>query len=136
VSESVDARSDRLAQSLIGVVLLGGFVFRMPWVMPLLAVLLAIGAAGGPAVNPFHWAFDRFAKPRLEPATATVEAASIRASDIGGAVALGVASLLWISGLGFLGWLLALVVAVAAIIAATTRIHLADRILRRPPDRP
>lgn len=135
MQEPVDARSDRVAQSLVGVVLLGGFVFRAPWVMPLLAIVLAIGAAGGPAASPIHWAFARFVAPRLEPTTATVDGASVRASDIAGAVTLGVASLLWIAGVGSLGWLLAVVVAIAAIIAATTRIHLADLLLRRPPDK-
>jgi len=136
VHDPVDARSDRVAQSLVGIVLLGGFVFRAPWVMPLLAIVLAIGAAGGPAVSPIHWAFARFVAPRLEPTTATVDGASVRASDIAGAVTLGVASLLWIAGVGSLGWLLAVLVAIAAIIAATTRIHLADLLLRRPPEKP
>jgi hypothetical protein len=136
VHEPVDARSDRVAQSLVGIVLLGGFVFRVPWVMPILAIVLAIGAAGGPAASPLHWAFARFLAPRLEPATATVDGESVRASDIAGAVTLGVASLFWIAGLGSLGWLLAIVVAIAAILAATTRIHLADLLLRRPPNQP
>ena len=96
----------------------------------------AIGAAGGPTVSPIHWAFARLVGPRLEPPTATVDGESVRASDIAGAVTLGVASLLWIIGLGTLGWLLAIVVALVAIIAATTRIHLADLVLRRPPDEP
>ena len=134
VHDPVDARSDRVAQSLVGIVLLGGFVFRAPWVMPLLAIILAIGAAGGPAISPLHWVYARFVAPRLEPMTATVDGASIRASDIAGAVTLGVGSLLWIIGLGTLAWLLAVIVAIAAIIAATTRIHLADLILRRPPE--
>jgi hypothetical protein len=136
VHEPVDARRDRLAQSLVGIVLLGGFVFRVPLVMPIVAIVLAIGAAGGPAANPLHWAFDRFVAPRLEPVTATVDGASIRASDIAGSATLGVASLLWLVGLGSAGWLLAIVVAIAAIIAATTRIHLADLLLRRPPEQP
>jgi hypothetical protein len=131
VPEPVDARSDRLAQSLVGVVLLAAFVFRIPWALPVMAGLLGIGAVLGPNGNPIHWAFARYAAPRLEPATATVDPQAIRASDIAGASLLALGFLLWLAGIGTLGWLLALVVAVAAIIAATTRIHLAERILRR-----
>jgi hypothetical protein len=131
VPEPVDARSDRLAQSLVGVVLLAAFVFRIPWALPVMAALLGIGAVLGPGRNPIHWAFARYAAPRLEPPTATIEAQTIQASDIAGASLLALGLLLWIAGIGTLGWLLALLVAVAAIIAATTRIHLAERILRR-----
>lgn len=131
VPEPVDARSDRLAQSLVGVFLLAGFVFRIPWVLPVMAAVLGIGAVLGPGRNPIHWAFGRYAAPRLEPMIVTVDAEAIRASDIAGASLLALGSLLWLAGIGTLGWLLALLVAVAAIVAATTRIHLAERILRR-----
>jgi hypothetical protein len=45
-------------------------------------------------------------------------------------VILAVASVAFLLGIGLVGWLLALGEAVIAIVAATTRIHLGDRVRR------
>ena len=80
-SDPVDARADRVVQGAIAVVTLGAFVFRAIWVIPVLAVLVGLGAAAGPAGNVLHRLFAEVAGPRLSPALATVPAATVRAQD-------------------------------------------------------
>jgi hypothetical protein len=60
-----------------------------------------------------------------------VPAATVRAQDALAAAVLLVAALAFPIGIGLVGWILVLAVAVVAIIAATTRVHVADRLLRR-----
>jgi len=134
--EGVDSRIDRAAQGVIGVALLAAFVFRGPWLVPALSLLLAVAAAGGPRRNGLLWAFRRWVAPRL-PAPevpgpeGTVADVTVRAQDALGAAILFVASIAFLLGIAFAGWLLALGEAVVAIIAATTGTHLADRVRRR-----
>ena len=134
--EGVDARTDRVAQGVIGVALLGAFVFRIPWLVPALALLLAIAAIGGSRANAFHQVFERWLAPRLpsrDSATAeeAVPESTVRAQDALATVILLLASLAFLLGIDFVGWLFALAEAVIAIIAATTRVHVAERIRRR-----
>jgi hypothetical protein len=133
----VSARTDRVAQGVVGVALLAAFVFRVPWIVPGLALVLAAGALAGPRVNAFHGVYERWIGPRLPGRTAVagsddapIAAATVRAQDALGAVILGAASLAFLVGIGLVGWLLALGEAVIAIVAATTRIHLGDRVRR------
>ena len=131
--EEIDPRADRAAQSTIGVVLLAAFVFRVPWLLPVVAALVALGALGGVGTNPLHYAFRRWIGPRLPAPTPApaITPETVRRQDALAAVLLGVASLLYVLGLTSVGWALAIVEAVIAILAATTRVHVADRI-RRP----
>ena len=133
--DGVDARTDRIAQAAVGVALLAAYVFRVPWLVPVLALLLAVGALAGPKANVLHRACARWITPRLPlPSDAaperTVTSPTVRAQDALAAAILAVASLAFVSGVGFLGWALALGEAVVAIIAATTRIHAGDRLRR------
>lgn len=133
--DGVDARTDRVAQGAVGVALIAAFVFRGPWLVPALALLLAVGAVAGPRANGLHRAYERWIAPRLPPSgpaasEATVAPSTVRAQDALAAAILGVASLAFVFGIGLFGWLLALGEAVVAIIAATTRIHLGDRFRR------
>jgi len=135
--EDVDARTDRFAQGAVGVALLAAFVFRIPWLVPGLSLLLAVGAVAGPHANVIHRAFERWITPRLRgsriPAPElTVAAPTVRAQDALGAVILAVASLAFPLGIALVGWALALAEAVIAIIAATTLIHVGDRLRRAP----
>ncbi len=133
--DGVDARTDRVAQGAIGVALLAAFVFRVPWLVPALALLLAVGALGGSRANALHRAFERWIAPRL-PAPkglapeAPVAEPTVRAQDALAAVLLAVAGFAFLLGIAFVGWALAIAEAVIAIIAATTRIHVAERLLR------
>ncbi|MDP9335327.1 MAG: DUF4395 domain-containing protein [Actinomycetota bacterium] len=133
--EGVDARTDRFAQGAVGVALLAAFVFRVPWLVPGLSLLLAVGALAGPRANGLLRAFERWVIPRLpaprstEPEV-TVSAPTVRAQDALAAVILAVASLAFLLGIAIVLWALALAEAVIAIIAATTRIHVGDRLRR------
>ncbi len=63
--EAVEARTDRVAQGAVGIALLAGFVFRLPWLVPAIGLVLAVGALGGPRANGLHYAFERGIAPRL-----------------------------------------------------------------------
>jgi hypothetical protein len=133
--EGVDARTDRFAQGAVGVALLAAFVFRVPWLVPGLSLLLAVGAVAGPQASGLLRAFERWVIPRL-PAPRSAEpevpvsAPTVRAQDALAAVILAVASLAFLLDIAIVGWALALAEAVIAIIAATTRIHVGDRLRR------
>jgi hypothetical protein len=133
--EGVDARTDRVAQGTVGVALLAAFVFRIPWLVPGLSLLLAFGALAGPRANGLHRALERWVTPRLPAPSATAEeetvaVPTVRAQDALAAAILAAASFAFLLGIGLVGWVLALAEAVIAIIAATTRIHLGDRLRR------
>lgn len=113
--------------------LMAAFVFRVPWLVPALSLLLAVGALAGPRANALHRASERWITPRLPPPTVvgpegTVAVATVRAQDALAAAILAVASLAFLFGVAIVGWALALAEAVVAIIAATTRIHAGDRL--------
>jgi disulfide bond formation protein DsbB len=133
--EGVDARTDRVAQGAVGVALLAAFVYRIPWLVPVLSLLLAVGALAGPQANGLHVAFERWVSPRLPAPRSTspeakVPEPTVRAQDALAAVILAVASLAFLFGIAIVGWALALAEAVIAIIAATTRIHIGERLRR------
>jgi hypothetical protein len=135
--DSVAARTDRVAQGAVGIALLAAFVFRVPWLVPGLALVLTVGALAGPRTNAFHAVYERWIAPRLPgrtPVAGTddvpIATATVRAQDALAAVILAVASVAFLLGIGLVGWLLALGEAVIAIVAATTRIHLGDRVRR------
>jgi len=134
-NQPVDARSDRVVQGAVAVITLGAFVFHQEWVIPILLVLIGAGALLGPAGNPFHRAFAGLVAPRLPPATATELATTIRAQDVLASALLGVAMLLILIGLGGVAWIVTLVEAGVAAVAATTSVHLGvtalDRFRRR-----
>jgi hypothetical protein len=138
--EGVDARTDRVAQGTVGVALLAAFVFRVPWLVPSLALLLAVSALGGSRANGLHQVFEQWVGPRCPTRAGsapeeTVAENTVRLQDALATVILLVASLAFVLGIGFVGWLLALGEAVIAIVAATTRVHIADRLRRSFPGR-
>jgi len=51
-SQPVDARADRAVQGALAVLTLGAFVFRVGWLIPILALLVGLGALLGPERNP------------------------------------------------------------------------------------
>lgn len=127
-----------MAQGVVGVALLAAFVFRVPWLVPGLALLLAVAALGGPEANGLHLVFERWIAPRLPARRDSVTEGSIpgstvRAQDALAAAILTLASLVFALGIGPIAWLFVIAEAVIAIVAATTAVHLADRVLRRLP---
>jgi hypothetical protein len=130
-SEPVDARADRVVQGAIAVVTLGAFVFRAGWAIPVLALVLGLGAAIGPAGNALHRLFASLAAPRLPPVRATVPASTVRAQDGLAVALLGFATLCLLISLGGIAWIVALAEAGVAAVAATTRVHLGEILLDR-----
>ncbi len=126
----IDARGDRLAQGSLGVLLLGAFVFGVPLVVLIVGGLLAAGAAVGPRASLFHVAFARLVAPRLRPATELIDPQTIRRQDALIAGLCAVAMLGFGLGIGALGWLVAIAAAIVTIFAATTGIHLGDKLRR------
>jgi hypothetical protein len=133
--DPVDTRADRAVQGTIAILTLGAFVFRAGWVLPVLAVLLAVGAAIGPARNPFHLLFAAVVVPRLPAPRATLPASTVQVQDLLAVGLLGLATLLLLVGLVGIAWVVALAEAAVAAVAATTGVHVAvsvrDRLRRR-----
>jgi hypothetical protein len=134
-SEPVDVRADRAVQATVAVATLSAFVFRQPWVIPVLGVFVGAGALVGPAGNPIYRIFDGLVGPRLSPAADVEPAATLRAQDVLGVALLGVATLCLLIGLGGIAWIVTLAEAGVAAVAATTGVHLGvevrDRLRRK-----
>lgn len=116
----VDARSVRFERVAVAVLLLGGYVFGIIWVIPGLATVLAVGLGFGVRGNLFVRLFQGVAEGRLRPATAMEAAATMRFSELFGVAALSVATLLIVVGLGGLAWVVALIEAGICALHATT----------------
>jgi hypothetical protein len=127
----IDARGDRLVQALVGVLLLAAFVFRVPVIVPIVAILLAVSAGIGVRANPFHQAFTRWVQPRMGPGDAMVGEQIVRGQDAFAAGLLAVASLAFLINIPGLGWLFVIAEAVIAAVAATTLVHLGERAVHR-----
>jgi Domain of unknown function (DUF4395) len=129
-SGAVDARADRAAQAFVGVFLLGAFVFRLPWLVPLLALALAGAAIAGPRLNPFLFVYDRLVAPRLGAVDQRVDATTVQMQDVFtvGLVVLATLGLVLIKPFG---WLVVIVAAIAAVLAASTGMHVGATVLRR-----
>jgi hypothetical protein len=127
----VDARGDRLAQGLVGVVLLGAYVFGLPWLVPFVALVCLAGALLGPHGDPLFLLYIRLVAPRLGPADNEVPAEAIRAQDAVLAAIGAAATLLFLLGATPFGWVLAIAGAIVAIVAATTGVHLGEVALHR-----
>ncbi len=114
---AVDARVLRLQQGLVTVVLLGGFVFSIEWLIPVAAVLPALDAALGQS-GPTPRCWRMFAR-RLGPARAWDTAAGARFQALIVFAALVVATLLVLAGADTVATLLAILVAAISAACAT-----------------
>ena len=119
---------------------LGAFVFRVAWLIPILALLVGVGAALGAERNPLHVLFTTAVGPRLRPGPTTVPAETVpaetvRSQDVLAFGLLAVAALCLLIGLGGFAWILAVVEGLIAAVAATTGLHLGvwirDQLRRR-----
>lgn len=116
----IDARMPRFNQGVLAVVLLGGFVFGATWVIPVWGVVLALGAAFGPRYGPVLRLYAQVVAPRLGPPTDLEDPRPPRFAAAVGTAFLGLATLALLVGLDGLAWVLALVVAALAALAAAT----------------
>ena len=120
IRPQVEARAARFELAVTAVVLLGGYVFGIIWVVPILAAVLAIAFALGPRGNLFFQLFQAVIADRLRPATETEPEVMVRFSELFAVVALTVATLLFAVGVPGLAWVIALIEAgICALHAAT-----------------
>lgn len=121
----VDARSVRFELGAMAVLLLGGFVFpHGVWVIPGLAVILAVGLGFGPRANAFSRFFALVLADRLKPAPATEPATAVRFSELFALAVLSLATLLSAIGASFLAWPIALAEAGICALHASSGISL------------
>lgn len=116
----IDVRATRFERVAVAVVLLGGYVFGIIWVIPGLAVVLAVGLGFGSRANFFRQLFAMVIADRLRPATATEAESEIRFSELFAVAVLSIATLILVVRISGLAWLLALVEAGICALHATT----------------
>jgi hypothetical protein len=118
----IDPRGPRFNQAVLTVALLAGFALGAWAVVPIFAVVLLLGAAFGPRWGPFLRLYAEFIKPRLGPARELEDPRPPRFAAAVGVVFLAGATVAFALGAASVGWVLALIVAGLAGLAATTGI--------------
>lgn len=118
----IDPRGPRTNQAVLCVALLAGFLADWWVVVPLFMVVLAIGAVFGPRYGPVLRFYAVVIKPRLGPPAFLEDPRPPRFAASVGVGFLGAATVAFLAGAATLGWVLALVVAALAGLAATTGI--------------
>ena len=118
----IDPRGPRFNQAMITVLLLLGFVLDWRPIVPAVAVVLALGAALGPRYGPFLALYAKVIRPRVGPPTELEDPRPPRFAATLGVVVLAAAALAFLAGAPVVGWVLALLVALLAGLAASTGI--------------
>lgn len=127
---AVDARILRLEQATVTVLLLAGFVFSIPWTIPVAAALTGLDAAlGRSGPTPRLW--NAAIAPRIRPARTFDTAAGARAQQLCVFAVLVVATLLALTDLGSIATLLAILVAGVSASCATGLFNLGAELDRR-----
>jgi len=115
----IDARAPRFNQAVIGLAALLAFAFQWWPLLSLAALQLALALAFGPRVCLGCTVYFKLVRPRLGPGPLE-DARPVRFANLVGFVFLSLASLAHALGFHILGWVLGLVVAGLALLAATT----------------
>lgn len=118
----IDPRGPRFNQAVLTIALLGGFLADARWVAPLFALVLLLGAAFGPQYGPFLRLYAQVIKPRLEPPSELEDPRPPRFAATVGVIFLVAATIAFATGSVGVGWVLALIVAGLAGLAAITGI--------------
>ena len=118
----IDPRGPRLNQAVLTVALLGAFLLDWQVVVPVFAVVLFLGAAFGPRYGPVLRFYAEVVKPRLAPPADLEDPRPPRFAAAIGVGFLTAATLAFVAGATTLGWVLALIVAALAGLAAVTGI--------------
>jgi hypothetical protein len=118
-TDVIDARAPRVNQAVIGSLALLAFLLDAEWLVAALALQLAIGLTFGrqyclPCLLYFEVIQPRFGEGRIE------DARPPRFANVVGAGFLGAATLAFVLGLSALGWVLTVIVATLALLAAST----------------
>ncbi|HYN90560.1 MAG TPA: DUF4395 domain-containing protein, partial [Thermoleophilaceae bacterium] len=115
----IDSRAPRTNQAVIGVLSLVAFITGAEWLVAVLAAQLAIGLTLGrrfclPCLLYFELFQPRFGEGPIE------DSRPPRFANMVGVAFLGAATLAFVLGVPDLGWMLTLIVAALALLAATT----------------
>lgn len=116
----IDPRGPRFNQAVLTVVLLVAFVADLRFLVPVMAVVLFLGAAFGAPYGPFLRLYSTVIRPRLGPPKHLEDPRPPRFAATVGTVFLALASVAFLLDAQVLAWALALVVAVLAGLAATS----------------
>jgi Flp pilus assembly protein TadB len=116
----IDPRGPRFNQAVLAATLLVGFAVDQRWVVPLFALVLLLGAAFGPRYGPFLRLYAELIKPRLGPPGELEDPRPPRFAAAVGVVFLAAATVAFAAGASAIGWVLALIVAALAALAAVT----------------
>ena len=118
----IDPRGPRLNQAVLTVALLGAYLLDWQVIVPVFAVVLFLGAAFGPRYGPVLRFYADVVKPRLSPPADLEDPRPPRFAAAVGVAFLTAATLAFVVGATGLGWVLALIVAALAGLAAVTGI--------------
>lgn len=118
----IDPRGPRFNQSVLALALVVGFASSWWYVAPIFATVLFLGAAFGPRYGPFLRLYVEAIKPRLGPPRELEDPRPPRFAAAVGVVFLVAATVAFATGATVLGWVLSLIVAALAALAATTGI--------------
>ncbi|CAB4323112.1 MAG: DUF4395 family protein [Actinobacteria bacterium] len=118
----IDPRGPRTNQAVLSCALVIGFVLGAQWVAPLFAVVLFLGAAFGASYGPVLRFFQVVIKPRLSPPSELEDPRPPRFAASVGVVFLTAASAAFAAGASTFGWVLSLIVAGLAALAAISGI--------------
>ena len=118
----IDPRGPRFNQAVLTVALMGAYLLDWQVVVPVFAVVLFLGAAFGPRYGPVLRFYAEVVKPRLSPPADLEDPRPPRFAAAIGVAFLTAATLAFVVGATGLGWVLALIVAALAGLAAVTGI--------------
>lgn len=118
-TDVIDARAPRFNQAVIGSLALVAFIFQVPWLLGLLALQLLVGLTLGrkfclPCLFYFEVVQPRIGEGPLE------DSRPPRFANMVGVAFLGSATVALYAGADTLGWVLGLIVAALALLAAST----------------
>ena len=118
-TDVIDARAPRANQAVIGTLALLAFVLDLEWLVALLALQLAVGLAFGRRFCLACVAYFELLQPRLGEGRIE-DARPPRFANFVGLAFLTYAAVAFVGGAATVGWILALVVAALALLAAAT----------------
>jgi len=118
----IDPRGPRFNQAMVSVALLVAFVADWRLVVPAVAAALLAGAAFGPRWNPVQRIYAALIRPRLGRPASLEDPRAPRFASAVGVVFLAASTAAFLAGAITLGWVLALIVAFLAGLAAATGI--------------
>ena len=118
----IDPRGPRFNQAVLTVGLLAAYLLDAQVVVPVFAVVLFLGAAFGPRYGPFLRLYAEVIKPRLDPPADLEDPRPPRFAATIGVAFLTAATIAFVAGATTVGWVLALIVAALAGLAAVTGI--------------